>query len=87
MKGKEDHYTEMFDKIVNGKIFNCWSSEDVVLSSLYTLAMKKVAIGISGDLNLKTDKFKNIDFTPLKLGHTDYRKKMDLVMSKIQLIS
>ena len=87
MKGKEDHYTEMFDKIVNGKIFNCWSSEDVVLSSLYTLAMKKVAIGISGDLNLKTDKFKNIDFTPLKLRHTDYRKKMDLVMSKIQLTS
>ncbi len=49
--------------------------------------MKKIPIGISGDLNLKTDKFKNIDFTPLKLGHTDYRKKMDLVMSKIQLTS
>ena len=87
MKGKEDHYTEMFDKIVNGKIFNCWSQEDVVLSSLYTFAMKKIPIGISGDLNLKTDKFKNIDFTPLKLGHTDYRKRMDLVMSKIQLSS
>ena len=87
MKGKEDHYTEMFDKIVNGKIFNCWSQEDVVLSSLYTFAMKKIPIGISGDLNLKTDKFKNIDFTPLKLRHTDYRKKMDLVMSKIQLTS
>ena len=87
MKGKEDHYTEMFDKIVNGKIYNCWSKEDIVLSSLYTYAMKKIPIGISEDLNLKTDKFKNIDFTPLKLGHTDYRKKMDLVMSKIKLMS
>ena len=87
MKGKEEHYAKMFDKIVNGKIINCWSNKDKVLSLLYTTAMNKTPIGYGGDLNLKLDKFKSIDFTDLKLGHTDYRKKMDLVMSKIQLTS
>ena len=87
MKGKESHYAKMFDKIVNGKIINCWSNEDRVLSVLYTTAMKKVPIGFGGDLDLKIKKFKSVDFSPLKLGHTDYRKRMDLVMSKIQLTS
>ena len=49
--------------------------------------MKKVPIGFGGDLDLKIKKFKSVDFSPLKLGHTDYRKRMDLVMSKIQLTS
>ena len=87
MKGKEEHYAKMFDKIVNGKIINCWSNKDKVLSLLYTTAMNKTPIGYGGDLNLKLDKFESIDFTDLNLGHTDYRKKMDLVMSKIQLTS
>ena len=84
---KKEHYEKMYDKIINGKIINCWSNEDQVLKELYSFAMKKEAIGYGGKLNLKLDKFKSIDFTPLKLGHTDYREKMDLVMNKIQLTS
>ena len=87
MEHKEEHYAKMFDKIINGKIINCWSNEDQILKELYTFAMKRNPIGYGGKLNLKLDKFKSIDFTPLKLGHTDYRKKMDLVMNKIQLIT
>ena len=87
MENKEEHYAKMFDKIVNGKIINCWSNKDQILKELYNFAMKKNAIGYGGKLNLKLDKFKSIDFTPLNLGHTDYRKKMDLVMNKIQLTS
>ena len=84
---KKEHYEKMYDKIINGKIINCWSNEDQVLKELYSFAMKKEAIGYGGKLNLKLDKFISIDFTPLKLGHTDYREKMDLVMNKIQLTS
>ena len=35
--------------------------------------------------NENYDNLRNIDFTPLKLGHTDYRAKMDLVMNKVDL--
>ena len=86
MENKEKHYAEIFDNIVNGKIINCWSNEDKVLSILYVAAMKKNAIGYGGKFNLNIEKFKSLDFTSLKLGHTDYRNKMDLVMDKIRLM-
>ena len=83
--GKEEKYKNIFSKMINGKLINCFSKEDQVLNILYTGCMKKKPIGNS---ELKLDGYenlKNIDFTPLHLGHTDYRSKMDLVMNKIDL--
>ena len=82
---KEEKYKNIFSKMINGKFINCYSKEDQVLNILYTSCMNKKPIGnstleLSGYENLK-----NIDFTPLHLGHTDYRNKMDLVMSKVDL--
>ena len=86
IEGKEKHYEEKFDKIINGKIINCWSKDDYVLKSLYTYAMNKNPIGL-GYFNLKLSKFKSIDFSSIQLGHTEYRNNMDLVMNKIKLMS
>ena len=83
--GKEEKFKNIFSKMINGKLINCFSKEDQVLNILYTGCMKKKPIGNS---ELKLDGYenlKNIDFTPLHLGHTDYRSKMDLVMNKIDL--
>jgi hypothetical protein len=85
MKDKEDKYKNIFSKMINGKFINCFSKEDQVLNILYTGCMKKKPIGNS-ELELNGyENLKNIDFTPFHLGHTDYRNKMDLVMSKVDL--
>ncbi len=47
--------------------------------------MQKKPIGNSELIIDGYDNLRNIDFTPLKLGHTDYRAKMDLVMNKVDL--
>ena len=47
--------------------------------------MKKKPIGKSELILKGCNNLINIDFTPLHLGHTDYRAKMDLVMNKVDL--
>ena len=85
MKDKEEKFKNIFSKMINGKLINCFSKEDQVLNILYSSCMNKKPIGNS-QLELNGyENLKNIDFTPLHLGHTDYRNKMDLVMSKVDL--
>ena len=85
MLKKEAKYKNIFSKMANGKLINCYSKEDQVLNILYTGCMNKKPIGNS-ELELDGyENLKNIDFTPFHLGHTDYRNKMDLVMSKVDL--
>ena len=85
LKKKEQKYKEIFNHIINGKLINCYSIKDQVLNILYSGCMGKKPIGNS---ELQLDGYENlinIDFTNLGLGHTDYRKKMDLVMNKVDL--
>ena len=83
--GKEEKFKNIFSKMINGKLINCFSKEDEVLKVLYRGAMQKKPIGNSELIIDGYDNLRNIDFTPLKLGHTDYRAKMDLVMNKVDL--
>ena len=85
IKGKEEKFKNIFSKMINGKLINCYSKEDQVLNMLYTSAMKKKPIGNSKLVIEGYENLKNVDFTPLHLGHTDYRAKMDLVMNKVDL--
>ena len=83
--GKEEKFKNIFSKMINGKLINCYSKEDLVLNSLYRGCMKKEPIGNNKLVIEGYENLKNIDFTPLRLGHTDYRAKMDLVMNKVDL--
>ena len=83
--GKEEKFKNIFSKMINGKLINCYSKEDQVLNVLYSGCMKKKPIGNSQLTINGYENLKNVDFTPLKLGHTDYRSKMDLVMNKVDL--
>lgn len=83
---KVQKYKDIFNTIISRNIIQCYSKKDNVLNVLYRAAMFKEPVGVSP---LKLDgleKIKNCDFTSLELGHLDYRKKMDLVMSKIALL-
>ena len=86
-KEKIDIYRNIFSEIINGKLVNAFSNEDEVLNKLYEFARKKKPIGNSkldlGDFQ----KLINVDFTSLHMGHTDYRKNMDLVIEKINLLT
>ena len=83
--GKEEKFKDIFNKMINGKLINCYSKDDQVLNVLYTGCMKKKPIGNSELILKGCNNLINIDFTPLHLGHTDYRAKMDLVMNKVDL--
>ena len=83
--GKEEKFKNIFSKMINGKLINCYSKEDQVLNNLYRGCMKKEPIGNNKLVIEGYENLKNIDFTPLRLGHTDYRAKMDLVMNKVDL--
>ena len=83
--GKEEKFKDIFNKMINGKLINCYSKDDKVLNLLYTGCMKKKPIGNSELILKGCNNLINIDFTPLHLGHTDYRAKMDLVMNKVDL--
>ena len=85
MKGKETKYKNIFSKIINGKLINCYSKEDQVLNILFKGCMNKNPIG-NTILELDGyDNLENIDFTVFHLGHTDYRRKMDLVINRVNL--
>lgn len=86
VSNKVQKYKDIFNTIVSRNIIQCYSKKDNVLNFLYRTAMFKDPVGVS---QLKLDglkKIKNCDFTSLELGHLDYRKKMDLVMSKIAFL-
>ena len=85
MKGKEAKFKNILSKMINGKLINCYSKEDQILNILYTGCMSKNPVGNSERELDGYENLKNIDFTPFHLGHTDYRSKMDLVMSKVDL--
>ena len=42
--GKEEKFKNIFSKMINGKLINCFSEEDEVLKVLYTGAMQKKPI-------------------------------------------
>ena len=85
MKGKETKYKNIFSKIINGKLINCYSKDDQVLNILFKGCMNKNPIG-NTILELDGyDNLENIDFTVFHLGHTDYRRKMDLVINRVNL--
>ena len=40
--GKEDKYNIIFNKMINGKLINCYSKEDQVLNVLYILLFQEI---------------------------------------------
>ena len=84
---KVNAWNNIFNKIVGGRIINCYSKKDYILGKLYCKCVGKEPIG-RNDLDIKDGKggkniIENYDFTDLNLGHLDYRKHFHLILKRI----
>ncbi len=77
----------LLNKIVKGRIINCFSKKDEVLKNLYTRYSEKDPIG--GDkLDINDGRggktiVENYDFTDIDLGHLEYRKYFNVILKRI----
>ena len=84
---KQSGWYNIFNKIVKGRIINCYSKKDNILGKLYSKCTGKDPIG-QNKLDIKNGKegkniIENYDFTDLEMGHLDYRKHFNLILKRI----
>ena len=78
-------WEEMFNKIITGRIINCYSKNDNVLEYLFKSCIKKDPIGrsqliIGNNYNKRIENYNMND-----LGHIDYRKNFITLIDKVNL--
>jgi hypothetical protein len=71
-------------KAVSGRLINCYSKSDKILSKCYRLAMFKKAIGNS---EIKVKGVDNYNVTHIAPGHFDYRDSLDKILQVIKYTS
>ena len=76
---------------VAGRVINCHSKSDDVLSYLFKLCIGKTPIGIE-KIDIKDEKGEysivdNYDFSDIKLGHLDYRDKFEIILKRINFFN
>ncbi len=84
---------QLLNKVINGRIVNCYSKEDYILKYVFQLSEEQKPIGmdelkwkeIKGQNNLYCPKIENIDLTDLKMGHLDYRNEMKEIVKRTNL--
>ena len=84
---KKSSWYHIFKKIVRGRIINCYSKKDDILSKLYCKCIGKDPIG-KQEFDINDGKegkniIENYDFTDLDLGHLDYRKHFHVILKRI----
>jgi len=80
-------WRDIFRDNVAGRIINCYSIYDDVLSYLFTIRMKRTPIGIKS-LDIKDENgeypiVEDYDFSDIRLGHLEYRKKFEIILKRI----
>ena len=80
-------WRDIFRDNVAGRIINCYSTYDDVLSYLFTIRMRRTPIGIKS-LDIKDEKgeypiVEDYDFSDIRLGHLEYRKKFEIILQRI----
>ena len=85
---KKNNWRKIFKNNVCGRIINCYSKKDAVLSYLFRICVGKNPIGLF-KINIKDEKnvydiIEDYDLSYLKLGHLDYRDKFDIILKKIK---
>ena len=87
-ESERDVWRNIFRDYVAGRIINCFSEYDDVLSYLFLTFMKKIPIGIKKldikDENKEYSYIENYDFSDIKLGHLEYRKKFEIILKRIK---
>ena len=82
----KNKWNKYFNKIVSGRIINCFSKEDKILQYLYKLCVNKIPIG-SYELiceNNENNRVENYDLSEFGIGHLDYRENLKFIMQKVK---
>jgi len=71
-------------KAVEGKIYNCYSRNDMVLKVLYRTANAFISnpAGI-GNIESNSDKIENVDVSDLVHGHMQYKENFGQILERI----
>ncbi len=77
----------IFNKVVAGRIVNCYSKVDYILKYLYSNCTGNQPIG-NNHIDINDGKggkniIENYDLTDLNIGHLDYRKKFSDILKRI----
>ena len=71
---------------IGGRIINCYSNHDEVLSKLFQACIFKTPIGLK-NINIKDENgnsiIENHDFSDIKLGHLQYRNNFKTILNRI----
>ena len=83
---EKNKWKNIFRENVAGRIINCYSKCDNVLSILFKACIFKTPIGIQ-KLDIKSENgeyqiVEDYDFSDIQLGHLDYRKNFDIILKK-----
>ena len=84
-------WRNIFRENVAGRIINCFSTFDDVLSYLFKVCIMKTPIGIQ-KLNIKDENgeyqiVEDYDFSDIRLGHLEYRKKFEIILKRIDFFN
>ena len=76
---------------IAGRLINCYSNSDDVLSYLFRICKIKTPIGIEKinirDENGEYELVDNYDFSNINLGHLEYRKKFAIILKRINFFN
>ena len=90
-ESEKNKWRDIFRDNVAGRIINCYSTYDDVLSYLFIMRMAKIPIGIKKldikDENEEYSIVEDYDFSDVKLGHLEYRKKFEIILKRINFFS
>ncbi len=94
-------WREIFDRVVAGRVINCYGKNDNILKFLFKIATLNRAIGefpigvgdcdgkgdgSSGEgFGIKSEKVEDFDFSDLAIDHHEYRKSMHKILRRINL--
>lgn len=82
---KIEKWNLRFLALVSGKVINIHSNYDIILKVLFKTTTEKTAIGYDPLIyDRYLNNFYNVDFTCMKIGHTEYRSNLGIVAEVIK---
>lgn len=75
----KDDFNIVLNKVVCGRVINCFSKSDVILSTVYAAVIPIEPTGRTPNKNLSME---NYEF---ELGHTKYRENFSAVRDRLAL--
>ena len=81
-----EKWEKIFNRIITGRIINCYSKSDKALQLLFQPCVSKNPIGrIELNIGKQNMRIENFDMSDLKMGHIDYRRHFKELIDKVNL--